>query len=206
MTDLPELRASDADRERLALQLREHAVQGRLTLEEFSERMEKAYLAKTIGELDELGGDLPAENTPRSPGRAERFTGVVFGDVQRKGRWRVGRSGFALAALGNLDLDLRQAELGAPDASITAFVLFGNIDFYVPQGVEVDVGGLSVFGHRRDWGDDPPRRPDAPLLRVRVFSLFGTADIWRVPSELAGAGLREVIGALRHRRDALPPG
>jgi hypothetical protein len=29
-------------------------------------------------------------------------------------------------------------------------------------------------------------QPDAPVLRVRVAALFGTVDVWRVPSELRG--------------------
>jgi Domain of unknown function (DUF1707)/2TM domain len=53
------LRASDADRERIVSALREHHTQGRLTVEEFTERMQHAYNAKTFGELDLLTRDLP---------------------------------------------------------------------------------------------------------------------------------------------------
>jgi uncharacterized protein DUF1707 len=53
------IRASDADRDRTAALLREHHAAGRLTAEEFSERLDKAYAAKTLGELDELLADLP---------------------------------------------------------------------------------------------------------------------------------------------------
>ncbi len=56
----PRMRASDADRDRAAALLREHHAAGRLTAEEFHERMEKALDAKTLGELDELMVDLPA--------------------------------------------------------------------------------------------------------------------------------------------------
>ena len=55
----PRIRASDADRDRTAALLREHHAAGRLTAEEFSERLDKAYAAKTLGELDELLADLP---------------------------------------------------------------------------------------------------------------------------------------------------
>jgi hypothetical protein len=197
VSDVPELRASDADRERTALELREHAVQGRLTLEEFSERMEQAYLATTTADLEGLTRDLPAERTAAPKRRSRHFTAVLFGNVERKGRWRVGRRGLALVGFGNIDLDLRQAELTAPQASLTCVVLFGNIDVYVPQGVEIDVGGFTVVGHRRDWGQEPPARASAPLLSVRVYSLFGTADIWHVPRELTKLNFREVIKALR---------
>lgn len=56
----PRIRASDADRDRVASLLREHHAAGRLTAEEFHERMDRALEAKTLGELDELMTDLPA--------------------------------------------------------------------------------------------------------------------------------------------------
>ena len=56
----PRIRASDADRDRVAALLREHHAAGLLTAEEFHERMERALDAKTLGELDELLADLPA--------------------------------------------------------------------------------------------------------------------------------------------------
>jgi hypothetical protein len=56
----PRIRASDADRDRVASLLREHHAAGRLTAEEFHERMDSALEAKTLGELDELMTDLPA--------------------------------------------------------------------------------------------------------------------------------------------------
>jgi hypothetical protein len=70
------LRASDADRERFVEALRQHHVDGRLTAEELSDRTERAYAARTFGDLDALATDLPplspATPTPRpagSPGR-----------------------------------------------------------------------------------------------------------------------------------------
>jgi hypothetical protein len=55
----PRIRASDADRDRTAALLREHHAAGRITAEEFHERMEQALDAKTMGQLDELLSDLP---------------------------------------------------------------------------------------------------------------------------------------------------
>ncbi len=63
----PRIRASDDDRERVAALLREHHAAGRLTVEEFNERLDKAYAAKTLGDLDELMEDLPAIDLYRLP-------------------------------------------------------------------------------------------------------------------------------------------
>src|SRR5256714_4524028 len=133
-------RASNADRERSVLALREHTVAGRLTLEEFSERTDRALAAQTLAELEQVERDLPAAAAPerRTP---KRFTGVVFGRAQRTGRWRLPRRSIALVLAGDADLDLRQAELPGRVATITAFLLFGNVDLYVPEGIEVDLGG-----------------------------------------------------------------
>jgi hypothetical protein len=56
----PRIRASDADRDRAAALLRAHHAAGRLTAEEFGDRLDTALEAKTRGELDELMADLPA--------------------------------------------------------------------------------------------------------------------------------------------------
>lgn len=59
MAQPPLIRASDEDRQRVVDLLAEHHVAGRLDQAEFAERMESAYVAKTIGELRRLMGDLP---------------------------------------------------------------------------------------------------------------------------------------------------
>ena len=56
----PTLRASDVERERYAEVLREHAAQGRLTVEELDERLDRVYAARTHGELAPVVADLPA--------------------------------------------------------------------------------------------------------------------------------------------------
>ncbi len=68
----PKIRASDADRDRTAALLREHLAAGRLTAEEFHERLEAAYAAKTLGELDELMADLPAIDPYQLPAASLR--------------------------------------------------------------------------------------------------------------------------------------
>jgi hypothetical protein len=66
----PNIRASDADRDRAASLLREHHAAGRLTAEEFSERLDRAFVAKTVGEIDALLKDLPGIDLYRLPDAA----------------------------------------------------------------------------------------------------------------------------------------
>lgn len=63
----PRLRASDADRERYAALLREHHAVGRLTAEEFDDRLNKVFEARTVGDLDALTADLPGIDLYRLP-------------------------------------------------------------------------------------------------------------------------------------------
>src|SRR5438876_12249890 len=109
--DLPALRASDADREQIVTRLREASAEGRLTLEEFVERMTSAYATRTHGELDELVRDLPAESGPAvvSRRRPIRFLLSLFSSTERAGRIRVRRRVGCVAAFGHIDRDRRQA-------------------------------------------------------------------------------------------------
>jgi len=68
----PRVRASDADREKTAALLREHHAVGRLTVEEFSERLDQVYQARTLGELDALLADLPAIDLYQLPSASIR--------------------------------------------------------------------------------------------------------------------------------------
>jgi hypothetical protein len=197
MSDQPSLRASDADRERTVVALREHAVDGRLTLEEFTERMSAAYDARTNGELAELIGDLPSRATPASRRRPTSVVFSIFGSNERDGRIRIRRRVLCLTLFGNVDLDLRQASLERDVVSIVAVGMFGAIDVYVPEGVEVDLHGLALFGHKRARGSDPPPRAGTPLVRVLAISVFAGIDVWRVPLAWAQKTLREVIRGIR---------
>jgi Domain of unknown function (DUF1707) len=200
--ETPAVRASDVEREHTVGVLHRHTISGRLTLEEFAHRLDLAFQARTRPELEALTRDLPADSAalePRKRRRPKRFTGAVFASVERKGRWRLPRFAGLLVVFGDADIDLRTAEIGGPIVTITAFLLFGNADFYVPTGVDVDLGGLTVFGHRREHGVDEPS-PDAPLVRVRVYSLFGTSDVWRIAPETRGS-YRQLIKSIRAADD-----
>jgi len=69
MTSNRGTRASDQDRERTAGALGRHYAAGRLTLEEFQERLDQAYAAKTLGQLDDLMADLPGGDLGQIPGQ-----------------------------------------------------------------------------------------------------------------------------------------
>jgi Domain of unknown function (DUF1707) len=87
----PRIRASDADRDRATALLREHHAAGRLTAEEFAERMDAALNATTLGEIDDLLADLPVIDLYKLPHESMRrpaglpHTSIVPRDVARPG-------------------------------------------------------------------------------------------------------------------------
>jgi hypothetical protein len=199
MNDLPAVRASDAERERTVERLRDASAEGRLTFEEFIERMTNAYEARTHAELEQLMDDLPDVSGGRvaTRRRPTRILFSLFGSTEREGRIRVRRRVTCFTTFGNIDLDLRQATFEQDVITVVVFGAFGTADVYVPEGVEVDFRGLSLLGHTRANGNDPPARPGTPLVRVFAMSLWAGIDVWRVPHAWSERKWRDVIKGIR---------
>ncbi|GAA4374050.1 DUF1707 domain-containing protein [Actinomadura verrucosospora] len=77
MAPNPEIRASDADRDRVAASLREHCAEGRITMDELQERLDAVYGAKTLGQLQEVTSDLPEEDLYQLPVPATQSKGTA---------------------------------------------------------------------------------------------------------------------------------
>ena len=104
MTNGELVRVSDADREHAVASMREHLVQGRLSLEEFTQRMASAYDATTTNDLAVLQRDLP-EAAPVLPERKRspvRFLVAIFGGARRVGSLRVRQRVFCIAVFGGV--------------------------------------------------------------------------------------------------------
>ncbi|HEY2522645.1 MAG TPA: DUF1707 domain-containing protein [Streptosporangiaceae bacterium] len=187
------VRVSDAEREQAIVLLREHLLAGRLTLEEFTTRVEAALGARVGTDLARVQAGLPrlAAGAPGSGRRSARLTAGLFGHTARRGRLRLRGWTTAVTAFADVDLDLREATIDQPRTTLSVLAFCGNLDVYVPEGVNVDVSGLAVFGHRRDWGNEVTA-PDAPTITVRVAGLCGTVDVWRVPRALRDASWTDI--------------
>jgi hypothetical protein len=172
-------RASDAEREETVTRLREAAADGRLSVEELAERIDAAYAATTLAELEPLTGDLPA--TTRSMdverGGGTSFLLGVLGGGDRSGRWRVAERLTVLNVLGGADLDLREATLAGPEVTIKVISILGGSDIIVPEGVHVELSSFALLGgdDLRLEGPEPP--PGAPVVHVKTVSILGGTDV-----------------------------
>jgi hypothetical protein len=180
----PELRVSDAEREATVVRLREAGGEGRLTLEELAERVEAADAARTRGELDALTADLPESTawrdgaTPDVARKERRWIVAIMGGETRKGRWRPSRRTNAIAVMGGIDIDLREAQL-ADGAEILAIPVMGAVSITVPEGVSVEMSGFALMGGNSGPDDRVLPLPNSPVVRVRAFSLMGGVVVER---------------------------
>lgn len=189
MTELA-TRASDAERRETTDRLKRACVEGRLTLDEFGQRVEQVLAARTRGELEALMADLPA-HTAGNTGTA--LTGAAgtamdhrtpvsttlafMSSADRIGRWRIGERSHVIALMGSCKLDLRRVTISAPLTVIRAYVVMGNVNVIVPEGVEVELDGLAVMGSRSLKLKGPPAQPGAPVVRVEGLVLMGDVTV-----------------------------
>ena len=212
----PEVRASDAEREALVERLNAATGEGRLDLDEFSERLELAYAARTRSELEALVEDLPEAGSgpATAPAPASAPAPVLvkgrtswhvspLGGLRRGGRWRVPADTLVVTLIGGVDLDLTEAELDAPVVSVRQFSLIGGADVLVPPGVRVEVSGFSILGGRNVEVDERATGPNAPLLRVTSFSILGGLRVHSTRSSSRSRGDYDELNRRREERRAL---
>lgn len=161
-------------------------------MDEFSERLELAYAARTRGDLDPLLRDLPADDGGAVPatatttgasavsgggqGKDIRWNISPIGGIRHRGRWRVPRHTIAIEVLGGVDVDLGEAELAAPEVMITKVSVIGGVNVRVPPGMRVEVSNFCILGGR-NINLSGPLSPNAPVLRIRSFSVIGGVNV-----------------------------
>ncbi|MEU5161024.1 DUF1707 domain-containing protein [Streptomyces sp. NPDC020875] len=212
------MRASDTERERIAERLRDAVAEGRLTMEEFEERLDATYRARTHGELEPLVSDLPVTGgAPASPATAptgaaqrwsDRIGGVatskmaiaLWGGFGRKGRWTVPRAFNAFAVMGGGELDLREAHFEDREVVIRCWAIMGGIDVIVPPELNVEVNGVGLMGgFGEEGGDEGAPDPSAPRVRILGLALMGGVGVRRKRTKADRLRLKAERDHLRHQ-------
>lgn len=188
----PEMRAGDADRERVARVLRDAAGDGRLTLAELDERLDAVYAAKTYAELEPVTRDLPAPGTAAAPpvpesgadwrpveGAPSWKTGIgIMSGFRRAGVWNVPRRFRAFAFWGGGKIDLREARFDEPVTTIRALAIMGGFEIIVPDDITVHVKGIGIMGGF-DQRASGPGAPGSPTVVVKGLAFWGGVGVKR---------------------------
>jgi hypothetical protein len=207
VADALRLRASDADREKVAEVLHQAYVEGRLTRPEHEERLAEVYRATTYADLVPLLEDLPVPPgviavpgagqvvavsgptelaprddgvivlDPRRAGEAERNAVAIFSGVERKGAWVVPPELVGIAVMGGVELDLTNAVLTSQVTEFRLFALMGGIEITVPHGVAVRSEVIGIMGGTSTPDGDTPA--GAPVIRLTGAAIMGGVDVVR---------------------------
>jgi hypothetical protein len=190
------MRVSNDDRERVARVLHDAMAEGRLTVGELEERLDKVYAAKIFRDLEPLVRDLPVGGqAPQLPmpaaaaqppavsnrigcrGTSSAAVAVLSGTV-RKGVWTVPPTFTSFALMGGIEIDLTQARFEEAETTIQAFAFMGGIDIYVPDDIVVQVNGIGFMGafenHARNQGQPVP---GTPLVKITGLAVWGGVDV-----------------------------
>ena len=194
--------ASDADRERSITLLRDAVGEGRLTLEEFSERVGLAQSARTDQDLALVTRDLPAVPAATGPADLAAEEHRAFcSHLTRSGPWSLPARSSWRSIFGTIDLDVRQARLAGPETELEVYNLFGTVTVIVPEGVEVVVRGGGMFASQKI--EFPERAPiaGAPRLTISTRGPGGTLYVRTRPNRTL---TQTITDALTQRRAELP--
>src|ERR1700759_5349916 len=174
----PAILAGDAEREHSTQLLSQAVVEGRLTLEEFSDRVGRAQAARPRDELATLTRDLPA--APPAPATSTELVGaqqrhVAFcSRLVRSGPWELAARPECRSSFGTITLDLSQARLAGPAVELEIFNLFGTVTVIVPESVDVSVTGGGMLPSQVIQPHTLPPAAGAPKLRINARGPGGT--------------------------------
>jgi hypothetical protein len=179
---LPASVPTSEQRDRVTAELCEHFAAGHIELDRLEERLAAVDLAKSEGELVKLVGDLPALPTVApvvaKPPAKRGWALAVMGGATRKGEWSPARHMNAVAVMGGVELDFRDARLAPGETHVTAVALMGGISIIVPPGLPVAVRGLPIMGAvnqvEQATGDIGP---NTPHLKVTALACMGEVEV-----------------------------
>jgi hypothetical protein len=214
---LPDLRASDAEREQTAEVLRVAASEGRLDVEELDERLGSVYSVRTRNELERLIADVSPERLGQGraialPGKSSsgltvkegpggsRWVIAVMGGHDKRGKWRVAPICTVLSIMGGSSIDLNDAELADRETQINVYSFMGGNEVRVPHGVNVQVSEFALMGGNDVQIGDEVTPAGGPTIHIRMVAIMGGSSLRR-GRKLSKRERRELKEAEKRERE-----
>lgn len=174
--------AMPSKRDAVIERLQDHYALNHLEVADFELLVEKAERARTDSELMVLLDGLPeiegkAALVPAKAGQLTTTVSTVLGNNTRRGRWRVPSRVKAKALLGNVELDLSEAELSKDETVIEASATFGSITITVPDGLAVECEGQAILGSFDHVEQEAASRKDPRRVRIVGKAIFGSVEV-----------------------------
>ena len=206
-------------KERAVAALSERFAQDHLQLDDFERMVDAVQRAENEADVravtDVLTGDRSAgvargqpASAPASldaaPARPSDQAVAVFGEAKREGAWTPAEDTKAVAVMGSVVLDFREARMATREVSVFAVSFFGSVEVVVPPGTDVECGASAVFGSVEHHALQPSPAPlDAQGTRVRIrgVSVFGSVEVhYRYAGESKREAKRRMRLEKRRRR------
>jgi hypothetical protein len=214
---LPELRASDAEREQAAEVLRIAASEGRLDVEELDDRLGSVYSVRTRNELERLIADVSPERLGQGraisvPGKGgsgltvkegpggSRWVIAVMGGHDKRGKWRVAPNCTVLSIMGGSTIDLNDAELADRVTQLNVYSFMGGNEIRVPHGVNVQVSEFALMGGNDVKAGDEITPAGGPTIHIRMVAVMGGSSLRR-GRKLSRRERRELKEAEKRERE-----
>lgn len=182
----PSLRASDADRQRVADVLSDAYADGRLSMDEFNERNDAVWASKTLGELVPITADLGGAPATVAVGAGRPLVRVddvpaihtyaIMSTRSQPQDWVVPSAISAVVLMGQADYDFRRATFVSPRVEINVGVLMGSIVLSVPDGVGIIDKTVCIMGSSEFKGMTPAA-PGAPVIELSGLVCMGSIEI-----------------------------
>ena len=180
----------NAARERVIEALSNHFAQDDLSLEELERRLERAYKANTIAELDQLTADLrlaPAADSPKLPARAsvnaapialehERIVSIMS-ESKRAGLWAVPQELDLLALMSDSTLDITHAQIPSGIVDIHVRAMMATVKLILPPGIHVVNRMHAFMSSVNNDVDEATPAPGAAIIRLSGWAVMAELKV-----------------------------
>lgn len=191
-----------SEREQWSQRAAQACTQGHLTLGAYSDLVEIFQETRERTDFDQAAEEVrtAGASTAIVPVKSSAPMVAILGGHDEKGSSHLAQETQAVAVMGGVNLDLREATVSGPVTVIRGFAFMGGIDIRVPPGIRVETRCIPIMGGCDVKLRGRPPRQDAPVLRLELALIMagvnvkdggGMKDLVQQGAALAAAGFSD---------------